>query len=331
MNAAVIETNGLTKEYSNGRGCSDVTITVGKGEAFGFLGPNGAGKSTFVKMLVGLIKPTSGSAAIFGQEIGTLEAKSHIGYLPELYRYQEWLTGEEVLRLHARLCRMERSAAERLIPQLLQRVGIGVRGRDRVKHYSKGMQQRLGLACALVNDPPVVFLDEPSSALDPIGRKEVRSILEELKARGTTIFLYSHLLEDVEMLCDRMALLNNGVILRHGKVSEVLNKRTSWHFKIGGFSPFLLSWLRDITGLEIRLSASNEQHKVSSELVIPESLDSSVVWLEAELESEEEAGWLNSLIVGQGMTLYEVTRRKERLEEWFMSAVSGLSHRGEQE
>ncbi|WP_379127098.1 ABC transporter ATP-binding protein [Paenibacillus sp. sgz500958] len=330
MNAAAIEAKALTKQYSNGRGCSEVTITVGKGEAFGFLGPNGAGKSTFVKMLVGLIKPTSGEATILGHKIGTIEARAQIGYLPELYRYQEWLTGEEVLRLHARLCKMDRSITEKVIPELLARVGIGIRGKDRVKHYSKGMQQRLGLACALVNNPPVVFLDEPSSALDPIGRKEVRSILEGLKAQGTTIFLNSHLLEDVEMLCDRMALLNNGVILRHGQVTEVLNKRTSWLFKIGGFSPFLLSWLNEITGLSIRLSASPHS-RPDTEQPIASSLDSSQVWLEAELESEEQAGWINSLLIEQGMTLYEVSHRKERLEEWFMSAVSGLNHRGERE
>ncbi|MDQ0194320.1 ABC transporter ATP-binding protein [Paenibacillus wynnii] len=326
MSVAAIEATGLTKEYSNGRGCRDVSISVGKGEAFGFLGPNGAGKSTFVKMLVGLINPSYGSATILGHKIGSLEAKSLIGYLPELYRYQEWLTGEEVIRLHARLCKMERSTADQRIPELLEKVGIGRRGRDRVKHYSKGMQQRLGLACALVNDPAILFLDEPSSALDPIGRMEVRTILENLKKKGTTIFLNSHLLEDVELLCDRMALLNDGVILRHGKVSEVLNKRTSWHFKVGGFSPFLLSWLNERSGLQIRISTSNGD---STALEFSSSLDSSVVWLEAELENEEQAGWLNALIVEQGMTLYEVSHKKERLEEWFMSAVSGLSHRGE--
>ncbi|HBS46849.1 MAG TPA: ABC transporter [Paenibacillus sp.] len=320
MSTAAIEAKSLTKEYDNGRGCRDVSITVGKGEAFGFLGPNGAGKSTFVKMLVGLIHPSSGSGTLFGHKIGSLEAKSLIGYLPELYRYQEWLTGEEVVRLHARLSGMQRSVADQRIPQLLDEVGIGKRGRDRVKHYSKGMQQRLGLACALVNEPAIVFLDEPSSALDPIGRQEVRRILQKLKEKGVTIFLNSHLLEDVEVLCDRMALLNNGVILRHGKVSEVLNKRMSWRFKVGGYAPILLSWLNDQTGLQIRVSSHTE-----------ESIDNSTVWLEAELESEEQVGWLNTLMVEQGMTLYGVSRQQERLEEWFMNAVSGLNHRGEQE
>ncbi|AET59314.1 ABC transporter [Paenibacillus terrae HPL-003] len=145
---------------SNGRGCRNVTITVGKGEAFGFLGPNGAGKSTFVKMLVGLIHPTAGEATLIGAPIGTLEAKRQIGYLPELYRYQEWLTDDEVVRLHGRLCGMDKQVINKRVPELLHMVGVG--------------------------------------------------------QQGKTIFLNSHLLEDVEVLCDRMALLNNGQVLRHG-------------------------------------------------------------------------------------------------------------------
>lgn len=328
MSSAAIEASGLTKEYHNGRGCRNVTITVGKGEAFGFLGPNGAGKSTFVKMLVGLITPTGGTASLMGHPIGTLAAKSQIGYLPELYRYQEWLTGEEVVQLHARLSRMDSALAKRRIREVLDEVGIGKRSKDKVKHYSKGMQQRLGLACALVADPEILFLDEPSSAMDPIGRMEVRGILERLKDRGKTIFLNSHLLEDVEMLCDRMALLNNGVILRHGSVSEVLNKRMSWLFKVGGYSPFLLSWLREVTGLDVK-PAKDESGRSGKEWPSDQEAADSVVWLEAELDNEEQVGWLNSLIVEQGMTLYEVSRQKERLEEWFVSALSGLNHRGE--
>ncbi|KWX86170.1 ABC transporter [Paenibacillus riograndensis] len=330
MNVPAIEAQLLTKEYSNGRGCRDVSITVEKGEAFGFLGPNGAGKSTFVKMLAGLIRPTSGSAALFGHPVGTLAAKAKIGYLPELYRYQEWLTGEEVVRLHARLCGIDKSVADRRIPELLKEVGIGLRGRDRVKHYSKGMQQRLGLACALVNEPELVFLDEPSSALDPIGRMEVRTILERLKQRGITIFLNSHLREEVDVLCERMALLNNGEILRHGKVTDILNKRTSWHFKVGGYSPFLLSWLTELTGLQIRQAVEDGDHEGVGRAVAS-SVEGSTVWLAAEVEREEQVGWLNTLIMEQGLTLYEVARKKTRLEEWFVDAVSGLSHRGEQE
>ena len=327
MSELAIEAKGLTKEYSNGRGCRDVTISVGKGEAFGFLGPNGAGKSTFVKMLVGLIHPTAGEATLLGAPIGTLEAKQQIGYLPELYRYQEWLTGEEVVRLHGQLCGLDKTVINQRVPELLRRVGVGQRGKDRVKHYSKGMQQRLGLACALVNDPTVLFLDEPSSAMDPVGRMHVRGLLEELKQQGKTIFLNSHLLEDVEVLCDRMALLNNGQVLRHGRVVEVLQKRVCWRFKVGGFSPFLLSWLMDTTGLSFRLHNDEQNQDEAANGMSAED----TVWLEAELENEEQAGWVNALLIGQGMTLYEVTQVRERLEEWFMEAVAGLNHRGEQE
>ncbi|TBL80885.1 ABC transporter ATP-binding protein [Paenibacillus thalictri] len=313
----MIEAHGLSKDYGNGRGCRGITLTVGTGEAFGFLGPNGAGKSTFVKMLVGLIRPTGGHATIMGEPIGSIEARRHIGYLPELYRYQEWLSGAEVVQLHAKLCGIGPAVAAKRVPELLDRVGIGLRGRDRVKHYSKGMQQRLGLACAIVNDPKLVFLDEPASALDPIGRMEVRNLLHELRKQGTTIFLNSHLLEDVELLCDRVALLNNGNILQTGTVSDVLQEKTRWHLRVGGLTPFLLAWLQDMAASPIAVAL----------LSVPAGSDS--VWLEAELEDDEQIGWLNSLIIEQGMTLYEVKPAKTRLNEWFMSAVSGLSHRGE--
>ncbi|MFB6363835.1 ABC transporter ATP-binding protein [Paenibacillus elgii] len=321
MNEQAITAHELTKDYGNGRGCRSITITVGEGEAFGFLGPNGAGKSTFVKMLVGLIRPTQGHGAICGHPIGSLEARRHFGYLPELYRYQEWLSGEEVIWLHARLCGVEASEAKRRIPELLDLVGLGLRGKDRVKRYSKGMQQRLGLACALVNDPPIVFLDEPASALDPLGRRDVRELLRLMKARGKTIFLNSHLLEDVELLCDRVALLNNGQILQVGSVADVLHETSRWHLRVGGFAPFLLEWLQEASGLTIRLLA----HKEGT------AAEEDAVWLEAELEDEEQIGWLNSLVIEQGMTLYEVKKAKTKLDEWFVSSVAGRSHRGERE
>ncbi|WIM41245.1 ABC transporter ATP-binding protein [Paenibacillus sp. PK4536] len=326
MNTVAIDIQQLTKEYDNGRGCRNVTISVGKGEAFGFLGPNGAGKSTLVKMLVGLTAPTSGRATLFGEPIGSLAAKQHVGYLPELYRYQEWLTGEEVVRLHSRLCGMDQSTIKPRIKQLLDQVGIGKRGIDRVKHYSKGMQQRLGMACALVNDPPILFLDEPSSALDPIGRSEVRELLKNLKNEGKTIFLNSHLLEEVESLCERIALLNNGQILRHGQVSQVLYTQTKWRFKVGGFTPEILPWLSETSGIAIKRYMNPSITSATSVLPVGQE----TVWLEATIDNEEQIGWLNTLIVNQGMTLYNVEPVKERLEEWFMDAVSGLSHRGEQ-
>lgn len=315
---AAIRTNGLTKDYGDRRGCRNVTLTVQAGEAFGFLGPNGAGKSTLVKMLVGLISPTAGSAELYGHPAGSVEARRRIGYLPELFRYPEWLTGVEALRFHARLCGLDHQTAERRIAELLDEVGIGRRGYDRIKKYSKGMQQRLGLACALIGSPDLVFLDEPASALDPVGRHEVREILKRLKERGTTIFLNSHLLEDVEQICDRMALLNNGQVLAEGSIADVLRERSRWHVRVGGYSPVVAEWLSLAVDAPVR---------VRPDLPLPPGSDS--VWLEAELENEEQIGRLHYLIVEQGLTLYEARRADSGLEQWFLQAVSGLEHRGE--
>jgi ABC-2 type transport system ATP-binding protein len=317
MSSAVIAVDQLTKDYGNGRGCRQITLSIAAGEAFGFLGPNGAGKSTFVKMLVGLIHPTTGTGTLFGEPIGSLAARREIGYLPELYRYQEWLTGEEVLTLHAKLCQMDRIYAAKRIKLLLDEVGLGERGKDRVKRYSKGMQQRLGLACALLNDPKLLFLDEPASALDPVGRFEVRKLLQKLKDQGKTIFLNSHLLEDVELLCDRVALLNNGQVLTEGTVSDVLQEKARWQVRVGGFTPIVLQWLQERLGADIRIA------------LLPSVSYNDSVWLEADLEDDEQIGWLNSLIFELGMTLYETKKVKTHLDEWFVHAVSGLSHRGE--
>ncbi|WP_166243922.1 ABC transporter ATP-binding protein [Paenibacillus turpanensis] len=311
----VIQVDHLTKDYGNGRGCRDISLTVRVGEAFGFLGPNGAGKSTLVKMLVGLTRPTGGAAYLFGEPIGTIEARRHIGYLPELYRYQEWLTGEEVLQLHAKLCQLDKAYAKKRIAETLEEVGIGLRGRDRVKHYSKGMQQRLGFACAILSDPKLLFLDEPSSAMDPVGRFEIRQLLQKLRDQGKTLFLNSHLLEDVEVLCDRVALLNNGQIMAQGSVEEVLRSQNRWRLRVAGLTPQHLELLQQMTGDHVKLYFVEKQQEF--------------VWLEAQLKDDEQIGWMNALLVDQGLTLYEVYKVKSRLEEWFRNAVSGLNHRGE--
>ncbi|MEJ8307145.1 ABC transporter ATP-binding protein [Saccharibacillus sacchari] len=315
-----IHTQALSKIYGNGRGCRNITLTVGQGEAFGFLGPNGAGKSTFVKTLVGLVRASEGSGSILGHPIGSLEARKQIGYLPELYRYPEWLSGEEVMKFHAGLLGIRGGEAKRRIRERLDEVGIGKRGSDRVKQYSKGMQQRLGLACALLGDPKLLFLDEPSSAMDPVGRKEVRELLLELKRRGTTLFLNSHLMEDVETVCDRMALMLNGDMIRTGPVEDVLKTKVRWRFKVGGFSPLILDWLREESRLNL---------KVADDADAAEAQWDAPVWLEAELVDENQAGLLNLLIVEQGMTLYESFVQKEKLEDWFVQTVSGRDQRGE--
>lgn len=315
MTAHAIETTRLSKDYGDGRGCQDVTLIIRQGEAFGFLGPNGAGKSTIVKMLTGLIKPTSGKAQIFGHASGTIEASRRLGYLPELFRYPDWLTGEEVLAFHARLCGLDRITAKQRIHQLLDEVGIGGRGRDRLKGYSKGMQQRLGLACALLGNPEILFLDEPASALDPVGRHEVRELLARLRSQGKTIFLNSHLLEDVEQLCDKVALLNNGQVLAEGSVMEVLRAQSNWRLRVSGYTPLASERIRQMLGVSVDVSG--------------DQAGGESVWLEMELEDDEQIGLVNYILVELGLTIYEVGKIKSRLDEWFLQAVTGLDHRGE--
>ncbi len=217
-----ISTTGLTKRYGNRTACDSVSLDVDRGEIFGLLGPNGAGKSTFVKMLVDLARPTGGSASVFGCRAGTKEAKRRLSFLPEGFRFHRWLTGEEVLRLQASLNGIPKARRPARFAEVLAMVRLTGSERYQVGSYSKGMQQRLGIACALLPEPEVVFLDEPTSALDPIGRREVRGILVELRNRGTTVFLNSHLLSEVEMVCDRVAFMREARVVAVGALSEFL-------------------------------------------------------------------------------------------------------------
>src|SRR5665647_577572 len=211
-----IITKDLTKVYKGNNGCKNINIIVPQGEIFGFLGPNGAGKSTFVKTLVGLLFHTSGQAYLLGEPLGNIEVRRKIGYVPENFKYPDWMTGAELLSFHGALYKMPKKQLMSVIPEVLEMVSLNGRGRDKIATYSKGMQQRLGIAGALINNPSLIFLDEPTSALDPIGRKDVRDIMLRLKMQGKTIFLNSHLLSEVEMVCDSVAIINNGIIVKQG-------------------------------------------------------------------------------------------------------------------
>jgi ABC-2 type transport system ATP-binding protein len=221
---AAIETDALVKRYGRTVALDGLTMRVPAGEVFGFLGPNGAGKTTAIKLLLGLARPTSGQARLLGRPAGDREARRHVGYLPELFRYQAWLSGREVLAAHCRLAGLPRSTWTPQIDAALHAAGISERGDDRVGGYSKGMQQRLGLAVALLGDPAVVFLDEPTSALDPVGRLEMRGIVRGLRERGTTIFLNSHLLTEVERVCDRVVILDHGRVVAAGPLADLLSE-----------------------------------------------------------------------------------------------------------
>ena len=218
---AAIETDGLAKRYGRTIALDSLTMRVERGEVFGFLGPNGAGKTTAVKLLLGLARASGGDGTVLGAPLGDLPTRRRIGYLPELFRYQGWLTGREVMGVHADLAGLRGDAA-RAIDEALEAVDLADRATERVAGYSKGMQQRLGLAVALLGRPALVILDEPTSALDPLGRADVRSLVRRLAADGTTVFLNSHLLGEVEQVCDRVAIVDRGRLVSAGSPAQLL-------------------------------------------------------------------------------------------------------------
>jgi ABC-2 type transport system ATP-binding protein len=233
---AIIETRELTKFYSSRAkkvlALSGFNLSLEKGTIFGLLGPNGAGKTTLIKILLSITFPTSGQAYVLDREISDYEIKKKIGYLPENHRYPNYLTGGEVLKFFGKLSGLEGINLNKKIDELLELMKLSKWKKVKVKTYSKGMMQRLGLAQALINDPELIFLDEPTDGVDPIGRKEIRDILLELKAQSKTIFLNSHLLSEVELVTDRVAILNKGKLLREGTVQELTEKKEEYRLTI---------------------------------------------------------------------------------------------------
>ncbi len=227
-----VHTVELAKSYRRTVALRGLSMTVARGEVFGFLGPNGAGKTTTVKLLLGLARPTGGEAMVLGAPAGHVESRRRVGYLPELFRFQHWLTAREVLTLHARLLQLPRR--DRATADALATVGLAGRADTKVGTFSKGMQQRLGLAVALVGDPELVVLDEPTSALDPVGRHEVRAIVRSLRDRGATVFLNTHLLEEAEQVCDRVTVIDRGKAIATGTLEELLGQRTSVRLRVRG-------------------------------------------------------------------------------------------------
>ena len=221
--APAIWCSGLRKRYGRQQAVDDISLEVHRGDIVGLLGPNGAGKTTVIKMLLGLVRPDAGEALILGRPAGDPTARTHVGYLPELFRYQPWLSAAEVLALHVRLSGIEVPEPEQR--ERLALVGLAERAGDRVGGFSKGMQQRLGLAVALVARPELVVLDEPTSALDPVGRADVRDIVLALKARGVAVLLNSHLIGEVERVCDRVVILDRGRVAASGTLAELLGQR----------------------------------------------------------------------------------------------------------
>ena len=221
MTDLVIETRELRKQFGDKTAVEDLSLQVHRGEVFGFLGPNGAGKTTSIKMLLGLVEPTSGSGSVLGAPIGHRATRARIGFLPEHFRFHEWLTGRELLLVHGQFLGMSTRDTKARADALLARVDLLDAAHRPVRTYSKGMMQRVGLAQALLGHPDVVFLDEPTSGLDPLGRLLVRDVIRELREHGTTVFLNSHILGEVEATCDRVTFVREGRTIRDLRLGEI--------------------------------------------------------------------------------------------------------------
>jgi ABC-2 type transport system ATP-binding protein len=294
-----IETHQLKKVFGDCVAVQGLNLVVEPAEAFGFLGPNGAGKTTSVKMLLGLIAPTSGSALLLGAPLGDRAVLSRIGFLPEHFRFQEWLTAREFLELHGQLYGMVPNRLATRIDELLGRVGLGEFGHKQLRTFSKGMLQRIGLAQALLNRPALVFLDEPTSGLDPVGRLLVRDMIHELRQQGTTVFLNSHLLSEVEVTCDRVAFIRHGEVVRVLDLAALDSGQLSVTIRVTGLSAEALAGLGH-WGSDIAVAGDHLTLTVPGDSVLPE---------------------ITRYLVAQGAEVFAIAPRRTSLEELFVETV----------
>jgi ABC-2 type transport system ATP-binding protein len=295
MSAHVIETQRLRRRFGDKLAVADLSIAVGPGEVFGFLGPNGAGKTTSLKMLLGLIAPTSGGGTLLGRPLGDRAARAKVGFLPEHFRFQDWLTGRELLRFHGRLYGLSGRALEEKADALIARVDLQDAADRPIKGYSKGMTQRIGLAQALLNDPHIVFLDEPTSGLDPLGRLLVRDLIRDLRARGTSVFLNSHLLGEVEATCDRVVFLKQGRVVHEMKLG-VEPTGLEVELRVDGASPELLA----AHGTLLASTNGTVRLRVAQESALPALAES---------------------LVRSGAKLYAMTPYRRSLEATFLEVM----------
>jgi ABC-2 type transport system ATP-binding protein len=299
MTVPAIETEGLRKVFGDHTAVKGLTLQVPQGEVFGFLGPNGAGKTTSIKMLLGLVAPTSGKASLLGAPIGDRGTLARVGFLPEHFRFQDWLTAAEFLGLHGELLGMEGQALKARRDELLERVGLAPFRDKQLRTFSKGMLQRIGLAQALLNHPALVFLDEPTSGLDPVGRRLVRDVIRELRDEGTCVFLNSHLLSEIEVTCDRVAFIRHGEVVRSLELASLNGNQSVVTIRASGLTAAVVSelarWGRDIqaNGEQLTLTVPNEAS-------IPE---------------------INRYLVAQGANVFAISPTRLSLEDIFIETV----------
>jgi ABC-2 type transport system ATP-binding protein len=299
MITLAIETHHLHKTFGEKVAVRDLTLAVERGEVFGFLGPNGAGKTTSVKMLLDLVFPTQGEGRLLGRPLNDPEARRRTGFLPEHFRFHDWLRADEFLALHADLYQLPREVARRRIPELLDLVGLAPHARKKLREFSKGMLQRIGLAQALLNDPELVILDEPTSGLDPIGRRLVRDIIRDLRQRGVTVFLNSHLLSEVEITCDRVAFIKNGEVIRTSLLQTLVEGELTVEVRARNLRAEVLQGL-ERWGQHIRLDGE---------------------YLSLTLPGEADLPALNRYLVEQGVEVYALRPQHISLEDLFIQIV----------
>ncbi len=297
--SATIITQGLKKEFGDKVAVADLTMEVERGEVFGFLGPNGAGKTTAVKMLLGLITPTSGKGEVLGAPLGVHQVRDKVGFLPEHFRFHDWLTASEFLNLHGELYHMPGESLKKRVPELLELVGLEAHAEKRLRAFSKGMLQRIGLAQSLLNNPELVFLDEPTSGLDPVGRRLVRDIIRDLSNGGTTVFLNSHLLSEVEITCDRVAFIRQGEVLTTSSLNSLMEGEMTVEVRARNLNQEIVDglsrWSQNVRadGHHLTLTLTGEAH-------IPE---------------------INQYLVENGVQVFAIRPKQLSLEDLFIQVV----------
>ena len=299
MTITAIETDKLRKVFGDKIAVNGLTLQVEQGEVFGFLGPNGAGKTTSIKMLLGLVAPTSGAGSLLGAPLGDRATRAHIGFLPEHFRFHDWLSAHEFLNLHGELYGMPGARLRDRIAELLELVGLTPFRDKQLRTFSKGMLQRIGLAQALLNDPTLVFLDEPTSGLDPVGRRLVRDLIHDLRKQGKTVFLNSHLLSEVEITCDRVAFIKHGEVVQISRLDALVDGATSVSLRASGLSSEILTGL-EAWGKDIRVDGNRVAMTVPDESVLPA---------------------ITRYLVTHDVELYAFTPQKLSLEDLFIQIV----------
>lgn len=295
----VIEVRSLVKHYKDVQALKGLSLAIEQGQIYGLLGRNGAGKTTLVKLLLSIVRPTSGEAFLLGEPVGSVAVRKRVGYLPEDHRFPDYHTGRSLLDFYGTLVGMNSRDRAARIPPMLELVGLQEAADRKIRTYSKGMKQRLGLAQALLHDPEVLFLDEPTDGVDPVGRKQIRDLLVELKKKGKTILINSHLLLEVEMISDRVGILELGSLRREGSVQDLMTRKDSYELKLeGGFDKILPEIERRVRGLR-RVDGG----------------------IEVDVEDRGKLDALIDFLRGQGISLTGMTQKRQSLEDIFIQTV----------